>query len=475
MKKMSQYLSAAILTCAMFGMTGCSALVTDVSTEVAESTTAEQPVEREASTSAQTREETPKTSTPMSEKTASAPASGARIDTAALFTDRDLTQTADTSAAKTIDLQNGQTYTVSEEGIYVIKGSATDCTILVDADEQAKVQLVLDGVSITNSDFPAVYVVSADKVFLTSVGENTLAVTGTFRADGETSTDAVIFSKQDLTLNGTGSLTLTSAEGNGITGKDDLKVTGGTYKITSALDAVEANDSISICDGTFTIDTQKDGLHCENDEGEGDICITGGSFTINAGSDGIQATNTLQIDGGTFDVNGAEGFEATYVQINDGTIRIYASDDGINATVKGASSDVAVEINGGDITIEVGPGDTDAIDVNGSVYVNGGTIHITAQMSSFDYDGTAEFNGGTIIINGQEVSEIPQSMMGGGFGRGGRMEQFDGSMPEGMEPPQGFDGSMPEGMEPPQGFQGGRHGHRGSTIQEDASVSTATA
>ncbi|WP_242940813.1 carbohydrate-binding domain-containing protein [Ruminococcus albus] len=88
--------------------------------------------------------------------------------------------------------------------------------------------------------------------------------------------------------------------------------------------------------------------------------------------------------------------------------------------------ETAIEINGGYINVAVGQGDTDAIDSNGSIYVNGGTINVTAQMSSFDYDRTSEFNDGTIIINGTEVSEIPQNMMGGGmhgvkdgFGGGG--------------------------------------------------------
>ncbi len=476
MKKMSHYLYAAILTCGMFGLTGCSAMTTDVSTEIMDSIMED---EDEAVTEIETAE------TKNASKTATAvTSSGSKIDTAALFTERDLQQEPDVSSAQTIEVKDGETITVSAEGVYVIKGSASDCTILVDADEQAKIQLVLDGVSITNSDFPAIYAVSADKVFVTSMGENTLSVTGAFRADGETNTDAVIFSKTDLVLNGTGALTVNSAEGNGITGKDDLKITGGTYTITSALDAIEANDSISISDGTFTIESSKDGLHCENDEGGGDICITGGSFTINAKSDGIQATGVLQTDGGSFKINSAEGFEATYVQINDGTVDIYATDDGINATVKGTSRDVAVEINGGEVTIEVGPGDTDGIDANGSIYVNGGTVNITAQMSSFDYDDKAEFNGGTIIINGEEVSEIPQSMMGGGFGRGGQFngqkpEGFDGQMPEGMEPPEGFDGQIPEGMEPPEGFDGQmpegfdgqrqeRHGGKGQRQQQNA-------
>ena len=336
-----------------------------------------------------------------------------------IFTKRDLEQTADTSEAQSIKVADNKMIDITEEGVYVISGTAENCTIKVNADENAKVQLVLDGVSITNDDFPAIYVVSADKVFVTTTeSENTLIVSGEFTADGETNTDAVIFSKDDLVLNGTGTLNITSYYGNGITCKDDMKITGGTYNVGSTLDAFEANDSISISDGTFNITTNKDGFHCENDNAEGTIYISGGSFVIDGVSDGIQACALLQIDGGDITVNAAEGLEATYILINGGNIDINASDDGINASTSTNAYETAIEINGGYINVAVGQGDTDAIDSNGSIYVNGGTINVTAQMSSFDYDGKAEFNGGTIIINGQEVTEIPQSMMGGGM-RGG--------------------------------------------------------
>ena len=342
------------------------------------------------------------------------------------FTKRDLEQTADTSDAENITVSDGKTIDITSEGVYVISGTAEDCTIRVEADENAKVQLVFDGVSITNSDFPAIYVVSADKVFITTTdSENTLTVSGQFRADGETNTDAVIFSKDDLVLNGTGTLNVTSNSGNGITCKDDMKITGGTYNIKAALDAFEANDTISIYDGIFNVTTNKDGFHCENDEAEGTITISGGTFTINGTSDGIQACAVLQIDGGDFDITAAEGLEATYIVINDGNITINASDDGINATANTNAYETAILFNGGNVNVSMGQGDTDAIDSNGSIYVNGGTINITAQMSSFDYDRTAEFNGGTIIVNGQEVSEIPQSMMGGGM-RGGMNGGFGG-------------------------------------------------
>ena len=385
---------------------------------------------------------------------------GGMLDTADLFSDRDLSQTADLTAAKTLTASDGATLSITEAGVYVLTGTASNCTVTVNAGKEDKVQLVLDNLNITNSDFPAIYVVSADKVFVTSTGTNTLSVTGSFRADGDTNTDAVIYSKDDLVLNGTGSLQISSAAGNGITSKDDLKVTGGTYAINSKLDAVEANDSISVCGGSFTIRTDKDGFHCENDSTEGTIYISGGNLEIQAGSDGVQATSILQIDGGTFNITASEGMEATYVQINDGSIIITASDDGINAAAKSSAVPVVIEFNGGETTISMGQGDTDAVDANGSIYVNGGTINITAPTSSFDYDQTAEFNGGTIIINGEQVSEIPQSMMGGpGFG-GGHGGFQPGEMPQNGERPE-----MPQnGQRPekPQNGQGGFPGKQGN-------------
>ena len=340
-----------------------------------------------------------------------------------IYTDRDLKQEADTSEAETITVENDQTIEINKAGVYVITGTATECTIKVKAGDEDKIQLVLDNVSVTNSDFPAIYVVSADKCFITTAegSTNTLSVTGSFKADAAVNPAAVLFSKDDLVLTGTGTLNISSAVGNGITGKDDVKITGGTYSITSALDSIEANDFIAVSGGSFTINSSKDGLHAENndDNTQGEINISGGSFEINAKSDGIQGTTAVTIDGGTMNITAAEGIEATYIVINDGDISITASDDGINAANKSTAYTPTVEINGGSLTVTMGQGDTDAIDANGSIYVNGGTINITAPTSSFDYDQTAEFNGGTLIINGQEVTEIPQSMMGGQGNMGG--------------------------------------------------------
>ena len=355
------------------------------------------------------------------EASATKKTSGSGLSADELFTDRDLEQTPDLSEAKELTLQSGKDITISKAGVYHITGSAEDCTVIVDAGDEDKVQIVLDGVTVTNSDAPCIYVKNADKVFVTLTGDNSLSVTGKFIADGDTNTDGVIFSKDDITLNGTGSLTISSTD-NGIVGKDDLKITGGTYRITAASKAIEANDSIRISDGTFTIKAGTDGLHAENEDDDtlGYIYIGGGSFSMNVGDDGIHGTSVVQIDGGQFTVSAAECIEGTYIRINDGTFDLSSWDDGINAAKKSNSYTPTVEINGGTINITMSAGDTDGIDSNGNIIVNSGTISVNGN-STFDYDGTAQFNGGTIYVNGQQVTEIPNQMMGGRGGMGGNM------------------------------------------------------
>ncbi|MBR5931124.1 MAG: carbohydrate-binding domain-containing protein [Lachnospiraceae bacterium] len=359
--------------------------------------------------------------------------SSGAIDATDLFTDRDMKQTADTSEATNYSLSDGKDITITSAGVYVFSGSAENATIIVDAGDDDKVQIVLDSVTITNDDFPAIYVKNADKTFVTTTGStSTLTVSGSFKSDGNTNTDAVIFSKDDLVLNGTGTLKISSTD-NGITSKDDLKVTGGTIIIDCTSDALEANDSIAIAGGDITITTQKDGLHAENDDDntKGYVYICGGTFNITATSDGIQGTTVVQIDDGIFSISARECIEGTYIQINGGTLDLTASDDGLNASNKSKAYTPTIEINGGDITIDMGQGDTDAVDSNGYLYVNGGTINISAQFA-FDFENSAEYNGGTIIVNGEQITEITNSMFGGGGGFGGPMSGGFQGGPGGM-------------------------------------------
>ena len=350
------------------------------------------------------------------------------IDASDLFTNRDLTQTADLTDAVYYTLSSGEDISITKAGVYVISGSAEDVTITVDATDEDKVQIVLSGAEITDEDFPCIYVKNADKVFVTTVKgtTNSLTVSGTFIEDGNTNTDAVIFSKDDLVLSGLGTLKVTSSD-NGISCKDDLKITGGTLVISAKDCGLEANDSISVADGDITITAANDAIHCENDDdySVGSIYICGGTIKLTAGDDGIHATTIFQIDGGNVTVAAAEGIEATWVQINGGDISVTATDDGVNAAKKSTAYTVLFEMNDGTLKVSMGQGDTDAIDSNGNIIVNGGTINITGQ-SSFDYDGTAKYNGGTIIVNGQTVNAITNQMMGGGMGgmqqnQGGQM------------------------------------------------------
>ncbi|MCR5556197.1 MAG: carbohydrate-binding domain-containing protein [Butyrivibrio sp.] len=454
MKKRNEFLAIIFLSAAMV-MSGCNGTAsTDTGTEVVSSDSAvSENAELGENVEVKSDENSATNLSVVNSSSSTLP------DASNMFSDRDLEQEADLSEATYITLEDGVDVNIDAEGVYVIQGSATDASIIVDADS-AKVQLVLDGISITNTDSPAIYVKSADKVFVTTTGDNTLKVTGTFTSDGDANTDAVIFSKDDLTLNGTGTLTISSTA-NGISGKDDVKFTGGTYNIDSVEDAIEANDSVRICDGSFTIKSQKDGIHSEDsdDDTTGFIYISGGNINIDVDADGIQATTVLMVDSGTIDITARECFEGTYVQINGGDINLHGEDDGINASNKSSSYQATIEINGGNLTVEMASGDTDAIDSNGNLYINGGIINITAQFA-FDFDGEAALSGGTVTVNGEEVTEIEDSMFGkNGFGGGQGSPGGRGFGGDGNTDGKGFGGgNPPEGFDPdnlPEGFEGG--------------------
>ena len=355
------------------------------------------------------------------------------IDATDMFTDRDLEQTADLTSAEKYNLSDGEDITITSEGVYVISGQASEVTIYVEAGDEDKVQIVLDSASISNESRPAIYVKSADKVFVTTTdSDNTLEVTGTFETvdtaeslDSSVTTeesganlDAVIFSKDDLVINGVGTLNISSSD-NAVTSKDTLKITGSTINVSCTGSAFEAHDAIEVADGTINIASCNDGLHAENDEDDsvGYIYICGGTFNITASDDAIHATTIVQIDSSNMNLTGAECIEGTYIQINGGDITINASDDGINAASKSSEYTPTFEMNDGTLKVTMGAGDTDGIDSNGNIYVNGGTIDVSGQ-STFDYDGTAQYNGGTIIENGTETNTISNQMMGGGPGGG---------------------------------------------------------
>ena len=207
---------------------------------------------------------------------------------------------------------SGNIITITKEGTYVLSGALSEGQIVVDADS-AKVQLVLDNADITCASSAAIYVKNADKTFITLAegSENILMNTAEYEAIDDNNIDAVIFSKDDLTLNGKGTLTINSEYGHGIVSKDDLKLVGGTCNITAKTHALSGKDSVRIAAGTYNLTSGKDGIHSENadDDEKGFVYIASGDFTIESTGDGIDTSYVVQIDDGDFDITAGGGAE----------------------------------------------------------------------------------------------------------------------------------------------------------------------
>ena len=365
------------------------------------------------------------------EPSASASQDGSDAVLSDMFTSRDIEVGYDENTDTVITLADGKSsckntsvkisgdnITLTQEGTYIFKGTLSDGSITVDAEKSAKLHIVFAGVSISKSTTAAFYVKQADKVFVTLAPgtENTLSNTGEFTAIDDNNIDSCIFSKDDITFNGSGSLNVTSENGHGIVSKDTLCFTGGTYTVNAERHALSAKDDIRVMDGTFDLTSvSKDGLNADNDEDEtlGFIYIENGEFTVSAGDDGMHAGSSLRILGGNITVTKSyEGLEGNTVEISGGTISVKASDDGINAAAGGTTSandpmatdeNAYVRISGGSVTVDA---DGDGIDSNGALYVLGGTVTVFGPTSggdgALDYGerATAKISGGTVFAFG---------------------------------------------------------------------------
>ncbi|MCD7920714.1 MAG: carbohydrate-binding domain-containing protein [Clostridiales bacterium] len=368
------------------------------------------------------------------------------LDTSDMFTDRDLSGSYDAGSAVTITLDgdaascdgdgvdiSGSTVTITAEGCYLLSGTLTDGMVIVNADSQAKVQLVLNGVTIHSETSAALYVCQADKVFVTLAEgtENTLSSGEEYVAIDDNNIDAVIFSKDDLTLNGSGSLTIASPSGHGIVSKDDLVLAGGSYTITAASHGLSANDSIRITGSTVTVTAGKDAIQADNsdDAALGYVYIADGAFVLTADGDGISASAALLIEGGTFTVTaggGSDGAEASGESFEERYDRFQQSggDRGgqsggsngttassTSATLTSAISDAAEDtststkglkaigdlmITGGTFTIDAAD---DAVHSNADITVTGGTFQIATGDDGFHADSTLTVTDGTITIS----------------------------------------------------------------------------
>lgn len=420
---------AEIRKCLAIGLTAamCMAMLAGCSTSQSTSSTSDTEVTSDVSTETDADKECPngsadaentsvKTEMTVEEMQAAIDEamSDAAIDITDMFTKRDLAGNYDESEAVKITL-SGKTaacnssnvqiedgvVTIKAAGVYVLSGTFTDGTIVVDAGDDDKVQLVLDGVSITAADYAAIYAKNADKVFVTLAegAGNSLTVSGDYVQTDDNNVDAVIFAKCDLTLNGTGSLTVKDNTGHGIVSKDDLVVTGGTYTIYSQDHCLNGKDSERIADGTFNLSCDEDGIHAGNDDQQdGYVYIEGGDINISVGDDALHAEGLLIITGGDIDVSkSCEGVEGYKILVTGGDIDVISSDDGFNAA--GGSSGSGDNHDGfGD-----GPGmggvDMDA-DNDAYILITGGRININANGDGIDSNGCIGITGGSVYVLG---------------------------------------------------------------------------
>lgn len=350
-----------------------------------------------------------------------------------VFSKRDLSGEYDIAACKSIVLSDagsttdadgvtidGSTITIAKEGEYILSGSLSDGMIIIDADKAEKVQLILNGVEIKSATSAAVYVKQADKVFVTLADgtKNTLSNGGAFVAIDENNIDAVIFSKEDLTLNGTGSLTITSPAGHGIVSKDDLVVANGNYQITAASHGLAGKDSVAVADGVFEITAGKDALHSANDDDDtkGWVYIENGTFQCSVESDGISAVNEIRIAGGKIVIEKSyEGIEARLINISGGEIEITSSDDGLNATDKRNASTGNTKENTNQVQADAGNdagknfgkggfGGMMDTQEEASINISGGIIRINAEGDGVDSNGYLAMSGGELYVAGPSNS-----------------------------------------------------------------------
>lgn len=368
------------------------------------------------------------------ESTASDP--GSRVSASDLFSDRDLKNDYDVNGSAAINLTGNSAQcnsnavnisdgriTITDEGTYILSGTLQDGMIIVDADKSDKVQLVLNGAEISSSNSAAVYVRQADKVFLTAAAdtENSLSNGGAYEAIDENKIDAVIFSKEDLTLNGAGSLNIRAAAGHGVVSKDSLVLTGGSYDITAQNHGLSGKDDVCIAGGNYKITAGKDGIHAENTEDSslGFVYIANGKFDITSEGDGISSAYFGQIEGGSFKILAGGGYSSAASQTEQNfetkqpiqTIKsvqntqtasamLYeqadASANTDTASTKGIKAGGNLWIDNG--TFEIDSAD-DALHTNNSIIISDGSYQIASGDDGIHADDSTDISGGNIKIS----------------------------------------------------------------------------
>ncbi len=297
---------------------------------------------------------------------------------------------------------NGSAITISAPGTYVLSGTLSDGQIVVSSAAEGKVRIVLNNANITNADGPAIVISQADEaILITAAGTaNTVTDGATYAGYDSSSTDspdAAIFSMADLTLAGTGKLTVTSKFGDGIASKDGLVVLSGELAVNAADDGLRGKDYLIVDGGTISVTAAQDGLKATNEDDNtvGYIAVNGGSVTIKAGDDGLHAEGDLAVNGGSVNVaSSVEAIEGFSVTLAGGTTSSTSSDDGIN--VSESTSDETSSAT------QQGPGGGDMQDTGQYLVITGGEHVVNSSGDGLDSNGSILITGGTTVVNGPE-------------------------------------------------------------------------
>ena len=343
---------------------------------------------------------------------------GTEIDTFTMFSDRDKEIEYDEENSARIQLSDEgsvceadaveisqNTVTIADEGTYIISGTLTDGMVIVKAEDTDKVQIVLDQANISNSQSAAIYIASADKVFLTLAdgSENILENGGSYVSIDENNIDAAIFSKADLTLNGTGALTIKADAGHGIVSKDDLVFIDGIYEITGAEHGIEGKDSVHIAGGSYKITSGKDGIHAENaeDESLGFVYLANGTYEIVSQGDGISAESWLLAENGTYQITTGQGGagaaeEKSQQPMMEKQPEEETAVDDSSVSIKGFKAGTQLIMEGGTYTLNT---EDDSIHSNGTVAINGGDYIISSGDDGIHADAGVVISGGNVTIS----------------------------------------------------------------------------
>ena len=336
-----------------------------------------------------------------------------------LFTERDLRTDYEITSSISLDEVTDSVLEITQEGVYELTGTLNG---QVHINTDGKVQLVLNNAEINNTSGAAIYVENAKKVFLTLADNSQNTVSDGTAANTDILTTAAIYSTDDLTINGTGTLTVSGNYQEGITSKDDLTIAGGNITVNAVTNGIKGKDSIAVYDATVQITAGGDGLKSSNDvdEGKGFIYIQNGDFTINAQQDGIQAETELIVTGGTFDItagNGSANASEKHDDFDgfggfDPNQSEDADTDSETVSTKGIKAGSVLYVSDGTFNIDTAE---NALHSKGSVWTAGGTFTLNAGNKGIHAGETVTISDGTVnIAQSYEGIEASSILVSGG-------------------------------------------------------------